>query len=296
MRKIFNPLYEHQPSELEDVLFGHEIQDSTLEDLKVINELAFVSSDFNGNEFVQFLDGGYSNIVIGAAISSIQKKEPARVTLKIIEIYDINSFLNYSDKIKNLQILADKEIEQLSIFSAVPVSPTTLMTPKVPVTKAAKHTHGNPTFLSLTTGGSIHLLDKNLPNLDYINNIWSLMCSGILPSSVFFLSSNTKICYPLNKQSSAVASLVVPETKFGINLNTGNIDLINNKLTFDLLFLLNSANWFKNAKTWREEGMSPEMEEKISNNLSLLVESRISLTSVDLSQDEILAVSDLVNN
>ncbi|MCY9861563.1 hypothetical protein OTK49_03400 [Vibrio coralliirubri] len=112
---VFNPSWQVMPAELDDVLFGHEVHDQTLENLKDINSLVIVSTcDWLGDKNVHFLDGGHTNIVFGCAINSIKSREPARVTLAIIEIYHLNEFMHLDDMITELKPLAAAEIDELT--------------------------------------------------------------------------------------------------------------------------------------------------------------------------------------
>lgn len=114
-RHAFNPSWEIMPASLGDVLYGHKIHDQTIEDLKAINPLViFSDNEYMDDSSVHFLDGGYTNIVFGSAITSIKKREPARVTLKVIEIFHLNDFNDLTDMIAELEPLAAAEIAELS--------------------------------------------------------------------------------------------------------------------------------------------------------------------------------------
>lgn len=110
---LFNPLYQAMPSELEDVLFDHELDDKTLDDLAAINSHVLIDTadEFSDDDTVaRFVGGGYTNIVLSAALKGIKKREPYRVTLKVIQLYHLNEYFKLEELIEALEARAEKEI------------------------------------------------------------------------------------------------------------------------------------------------------------------------------------------
>lgn len=113
---VYNPEIMPYPSELDDVLHGHELKDGTYDSIKAINDIVRVSES---NEFfddgldVKFIDGGYTNIVLSSSLEQIKRDEPARVTLKLIELFHLNAYFNLEKVKEELKSLAEKEMQEI---------------------------------------------------------------------------------------------------------------------------------------------------------------------------------------
>lgn len=113
---VYDPNIMPYPTELEDVLYGHKLKDNTYNSLKAINEIVQVTKNLGALDEgfdVQFLNGGYSNVVLGMSLKQIQEDEPARVILKIIELFHLDSYFNLENETKELESLAEKELQEI---------------------------------------------------------------------------------------------------------------------------------------------------------------------------------------
>ena len=119
------------------------------------------------------------------------------------------------------------------------------------------------TYINLVLSNNFHLSDHVI-DADYVNKIIDLSFDDYLPAPSFLFNAETRTYYPLNKQSEALAVLLTSSTKLGLNLLTGKIDCIDNKLILDITFLSKPINWFKNKTQWEVDGLTDEANSKAS--------------------------------
>lgn len=113
---VYNPTIMPYPSELDDVLHGHELKDVTYDSIKAINDIVRVTEGLGyfDEEFdVKFINGGYTDIVLSHSLKQIQEAEPARVTLKLIELFHLNAYFNLEKVTEELKSLAEKEMQEI---------------------------------------------------------------------------------------------------------------------------------------------------------------------------------------
>lgn len=115
---VYNPAIMPYPSELDDVLHGHELKDVTYDSIKAINDIVRVTEGvgYFDEEFdVKFINGGYTNIVLSSSLEQIKRDEPARVTLKLIELFHLELYpaLSLEKLTEELKPLAEKEMQEI---------------------------------------------------------------------------------------------------------------------------------------------------------------------------------------
>lgn len=113
---VYNPEIMPYPSELDDVLHGHELKEGTYASIKAINDIVRVTEGvgYFDEEFdVKFINGGYTDIVLNHSLKQIQEDEPARVTLKLIELFHLNIYFNLEKVKEELKSLAEKEMQEI---------------------------------------------------------------------------------------------------------------------------------------------------------------------------------------
>ncbi|PSU89788.1 hypothetical protein [Photobacterium kishitanii] len=116
-RKVFNPTIRSYPHALDDLLFGHQLCDETIASLEAINESVDIENaeDWQDDEYMAvFCTGGLTHNVLRLSLKIIRRKEPARITLKVIEIYHLDSYFAIDDLIKELQVAADAEMLEIN--------------------------------------------------------------------------------------------------------------------------------------------------------------------------------------
>ena len=143
------------------------------------------------------------------------------------------------------------------------------------------------TYINLVANGKFHLSDHVI-DADYVNQIMKLSFDDCLPSPSFLFNVKTQTYYPLNKQSQALVVLLTSPTKLGLNLLTGKIDYLDNKLILDITFLSKPINWFKNKTQWEVNGLTDEASTKASDILSRLFDTKIQIKNINTEHDETL--------
>lgn len=104
------------------------------------------------------------------------------------------------------------------------------------------------------------------------------------------LDTSSKLVYPATKPFEAIIEMVRDDSKFGIDVRSGDVGLIDNAHVLSVQYLMDSRNWFKNADAWRELGMTKDVEDLITQELSFLTDMSVTVSSVDGSKFDIQSV------
>ncbi|ELP5902510.1 hypothetical protein QTV49_004550 [Vibrio vulnificus] len=113
---VYNPEIMPYPSELDDVLHGHKLKDGTYESIEAINKIVRVTKDLGSldeNYDVKFINGGYTDIVLNLSLKQILEDEPARVTLKLIELFHLDAYFDLEKVTAELKSLTEKEMKEI---------------------------------------------------------------------------------------------------------------------------------------------------------------------------------------
>lgn len=101
MIPIFDINKEKYPSQLNKVLDGQTLNESTLTSIAAINEIVRVDSE--DPDFVRFINGNYTDVVLSFSLEGIIQNEPPAVALKIIELFHLDSYFDLENTITNLK-------------------------------------------------------------------------------------------------------------------------------------------------------------------------------------------------
>nr|WP_229650288.1 hypothetical protein [Vibrio splendidus]MCC4882948.1 hypothetical protein [Vibrio splendidus] len=106
MQPVFNEQLIPYPSQLDDVIPDHQISDKTISSIRAINQVVVIDIE---DDYMMIKDGGAAYQVIKYSMLQIMSDEPAAITLHVIEMFHLDSYMSLDAEIAEL---TEKAISQ----------------------------------------------------------------------------------------------------------------------------------------------------------------------------------------